>query len=74
LGLAAEVRGRANKRWTRPMVDEILGPKDAAELAQLLSDRAVPAQWIWYELRDRGIAVSESSVQKWANVARRPKK
>jgi hypothetical protein len=56
------------------MVDEILGPKDAAELAQLLSDRAVPAQWIWYELRDRGIAVSESSVQKWANVARRPKK
>lgn len=66
LSLAEEVRGRKINRWTRPIVDGILGPADAAELEQLLCDPGVSAEAIWLTLRARGIGVSEAAVQKWA--------
>jgi hypothetical protein len=71
VGLAADVRSVKRSRWTRPIVDEFLGPDDAAELAELLADRTVFAPKIWRALQDRGIGVSESAVVKWAAEARR---
>jgi hypothetical protein len=71
LGLAAEVRGRTINRWTRPIVDELLGAEDARELDELLGDPSVVVQAIWLTLRARGIGVSEASVQKWAYAARK---
>ncbi len=66
MGLSADVQGRGVTRWTRPLVDGLLGPEEAAELEELLCDRAVVVESIWRELRRRGIGVSESAVQKWA--------
>jgi hypothetical protein len=71
VALAADVRGREITRWTRPVVDGILGPEDAAELAELLADKTVVVQAVWRALRARGIGVSEAAVQKWAAQVRR---
>ena len=70
MALADDVRNRETIRWTRPVVDGLLGPEDAAELAELLADPAVVIDKIWLALRARGIGVSESAVQKWAFAAR----
>lgn len=70
MSLTDEVRARPIIRWTRPVVDEHLGPDDAAELARLLADPSVIPQHIWHALQGRGIGVSESAVQKWAAMAR----
>lgn len=73
LGLAADVRGRDIRRWTRPVVDAILGPEDSKELDELLADPLVVPDRIYDALRKRGIGISESAVAKWAAEARRPR-
>lgn len=71
MGLSTEVGDAPRKKWTRQVVDELLGPDDAAELDALLRDPRVVVNHIHHALRKRGIGVSESAVQKWAAEVRR---
>lgn len=70
MGLLDEVHTEPPKKWTRPRVDDFLGPDEAGELAAMLADPSVCANAIHRALRRRGIGVSESAVQKWAYQAR----
>lgn len=72
MSLRDEVVAETPAKWTRNVVDRILGPDDAAELAEMLADPLVVVNSIHRALKNRGIGVSESAVQKWAADARNP--
>lgn len=69
MGLAEEVRGTPVPRWTRAIVDAHLGD-EAADFAALLADPLTNLRTLRHALHDRGIMVSEASIQKWAHEAR----
>lgn len=70
VGLADDVRDARVTRWTRPIVDALLGPEEAAEFAELLANPLTNVQEVRRQLLRRGIEPSEASVQKWAAQAR----
>lgn len=57
--------------WHRARVDEALGKKEAAELAEVLADPSVKPYRIWTRLRARGIDISSRPIYEWAERARR---
>lgn len=71
MGLYEDVTGKPVRRWTRNLVDELLGEDEAAELVALLTDTTVSPFAIWRALRDRHIGVSKATVYDWAGEARR---